>query len=238
MRKDWMYFGLIILWVLCLTVVDSRADVVVSQDQVHATVTDYVHDMLTDFTGEVDVTVRRYGDLRVEGPGAVRLRVRPDRRRSHARSFPLVLEVVRGPVVVREYRVIAEVRYFDDVVVALQPIDRGDPIDEGAVTVERREVTMLLGKYFSGLEALSDMRAKMRIGMGRPLSSHYLERIPLVERGDMVRIEAKVGGIVATTVGVAKDDGAHGERIVVQNSNSREKLLAEVIAPGKVRVIF
>ncbi|MGA1196597.1 MAG: flagellar basal body P-ring formation chaperone FlgA, partial [Candidatus Latescibacterota bacterium] len=174
----------------------------------------------------------------IDGVGAVRLRVRQDRLRSQARSIPVVLEVMRGPALVREYQMMADVRYLDDVVVAMRSIERGELIDEGSVTIERCDVTMLLGKYFSSMEQLEGLQAKMRIGLGRPLNMHYLEQRPLVERGDMVRIEAKVGGIVAVTMGLAKDKGAEGDHIVVMNTTSREKLLAEVIGPGKVRVLF
>lgn len=236
--KVLFYIGLMILWVLCLMVGEGRADVVVTQQEIYAVVTDFVQGRLADFPGEVEVTVRRRGDLNIDGVGAVRLRVRQDRLRSNARSLPLVLEVMRGPVLVQEHRMVADVRYFDEVVVALNPIMRGDVIDAGSVIVERRDVTMLLGKYFSNLDQLEGMQAKMRIGMGRPINTHYIEERPLVERGDMVRIEAKVGGIVAVTMGLAKDKGAEGDHIVVMNTTSREKLLAEVIGPGKVRVLF
>jgi len=237
-RKILFYIGLMILWVLCLMVGEGRADVVVSEAEIHSAVTEYVQNRLTDFAGDVEVSVRRRGELVIEGVGAVRLRVRQDRLRSQARSIPVVLEVMRGPALVREYQMMADVRYLDDVVVAMHPIERGELINEGSVTIERCDVTMLLGKYFSNMEQLEGLQAKMRIGLGRPLNMHYLEQRPLVERGDMVRIEAKVGGIVAVTMGLAKDKGAEGDHIVVMNTTSREKLLAEVIGPGKVRVLF
>ena len=238
MRKPVLYTLLMILWTLCMLVGDSRADVMVSESEIHAAVTAYVGEMLADFEGEIDVKVRRRGDLRVDGVGAVKLRVRPDRFRSHARSVPVVLEVVRGPAVIQEYSLIAEVRYFDDVVVATRSIDRGESIVDNAVTTERREVTTILGRYVSRLSDIVNKRAKMRIGMGRPLSDRYLEQIPVVEKGDMVRIQAKIGGIVATAVGIARENGEKGDRITVQNAESREKLLAEVVAPGTVQVVF
>ena len=238
MRKTWLYAFLMILWALCLIAGESYANVMVSQAEIHAAVTSYVEDMLSDFDGEVDVTIRHKGDLRVEGVGAVKLRVRPDRFRSHARSLPVVLEVVRGPVVIREYSMIAQVRYFDDVVISTRPIERGEPISEDAITTERREVTTILGRYISQVSELENCRAKMKIGLGRPLSFRYLETTPVVERGDMVRIRAKIGGIVATAVGIARESGAKGDRIVVQNTSSREKLMAEVVAPGTVQIVF
>ncbi len=232
------YIGLMIFLVLCLMVGQSRADVVVSEAEIHAAVTGYVHDVVSDFAGETVVKVLRQGDLHIAGVGAVTLRVRQDRLRSQARSIPVVLEVVRGPVVIREYQLIAEVQYFDDVVVANRAIERGETIAESAVVIERRDVTMLLGKYYARFDQVDAMQAKMRIGMGRPLSSNYLEAVPLVERGDMVRILAQVGGITATITGIARDSGSKGDHIVVQNAESREKLLVEVIGPGKVRVVF
>ncbi|MDA0711186.1 MAG: flagellar basal body P-ring formation chaperone FlgA [bacterium] len=232
------YIGLMIVWVFCLMVGEGRADVILSEVEVHAAVTEYVQNRLSEVSDEIEVTIRHQGNLVVDGVGAVSLRIRQDRLPSMARSIPLVIEVMRGPVMVREYHIMADVRYFDDVVVAARSIMTGESLSADAVLVERRDVTMILGKYFTKLEQLEGMQARMRIGFGRPVSTQFIEQRPLVERGDMVRIEAKVGGIVAVTTGLAKDKGARGDHIMVMNTTSREKLMAEVIGAGKVRVIF
>ena len=227
-----------VVGVLLLATGNVQADVAVPKAEVQTAVSDYVLSLLTDFEGEVEVSVRRQGDLLVEGTGAVQLRARPSGDRSSARRIPVMLEVHRGPALLREYLLSAEVRYFDRVVVAARSIRRGEPITEEAVRVERREVTTMLGRYSTDLSELEGMRAKMRIGFGRPIGVRYVERIPAVERGDRVRIRADVGRITASTAGLAAGSGAIGDRIVVQNLSSREKLLAEVVAPGVVRVIF
>ena len=237
MRRPICYTLLTILWTLCLTV-NTGADVVVPEAEIHTAVRDYVRGLLSAFEGEVAVEVRRQGDLRVEGTGAVRVRVRPSQTRSSARMVPVTLEVCRGPVVIREYLLAADASYFDEVVVAARPIQRHEPIDEGAVAMERREVTTILGRYVGDVAELEGMRAKMRIGFGRPIDRRYVERTPMVERGDRVRIQVVIGGVRASTDGVAGESGAMGERILVQNPSSREKLVAEVIAPGVVQVGF
>ncbi len=237
MRRALIYVVLMILWMFCLMLTDGEAEVVVSKEEIHAVVTEYVGEVLSDFEGEIEVSVRRQGDLKLKGTGAVALHVRPSQGRSSARSFPVTLEVRRGPVVIREYLMSANVRYFDQVVVASRPILRGEPVLE-AVRVERREVTTRLGRYVREASELEGMRARTRIGTGRPIDTRYVERIPAVERKDRVRIQANVGGIRAVTVGVAKESGAIGDRIVVENIDSREKLLVEVLAPGVVQVVF
>ncbi len=238
MRKVLIYIGLMVLWVLCLTLTEGGADVGVTEEEIHTAVTDYGQGALSNFGGEVKVSVRRRGGLKVEGTGAVGLRVRPSQQRSSARQVPVVLEVHRGEKMVADYLMLADVQYFDQVVVASRPISRGEPIADGAVAAERREVTTILGRYVTDVSELEGMRAKMRIGFGRPVNKRYLERIPAVERGDTVRIRADVGGVTASTVGVANASGAVGERILVRNLSSRQKLLAEVVAPGVVRVVF
>lgn len=238
MRKKLFYIILLILWVLCLTAVDSGADVLVAEAKIHGAVEAYVRKVLVDFPGDIQVLVRHRGDLRIGGTGAVKLQVRPSQERSQARSIPVMLEVRRGSVLVREYPLTAQVRYFDNVLVAGRPLLRGEPLEGDAVNVERREVTTMLGRYLTDVSELKGRQARMRIGFGRLIQERYTERIPVVNRGETVRIRVDVGGVSATAVGVARATGAVGDHIVVQNTTSREKLLAEVVGPGLVRVVF
>jgi len=233
-----IYAGLIALWMLCLMVSDGTAEVVVSETEIHGVVTEYVRGLLDDFEGELKITVRRRGNLSVKGSGSVVLQIRPSQGRSSDRSFPLVLEILRGPVIVGEHLVTANVRYFDEVVVAARLIERGEPITSDVIVLENREVTAVLGRYTRDPSRVIGSQAKSRIGSGRPIDGRFLEPIPLVERKDLVRIEIRIGAITASTEGVATESGAVGDRIVVQNLASREKLLAEVIAPGVVRVAY
>lgn len=47
-----------------------------------------------------------------------------------------------------------------------------------------------------------------------------------------------MGGVRAVVPGTADESGAVGDRITVRNLGSRERLLAEIVAPGVVRVVF
>ena len=78
----------------------------------------------------------------------------------------------------------------------------------------------------------------MRIPFGRHIDPRFVETIPDISRGDRVMIEVRIGGIRASADGVASQNGVVGDKIVVQNSSSREKLLAEVGEPGRVLVAF
>lgn len=237
MRKTIFYAVLTVLWTLCLMVSDGDAGVVVSREEIQSAVEAYVQGALSGFEGDIEVSARWRRDLTVEGTGAVALNVRPSNGRSNARTVPVVVEVLRGPVVIRECLTVADVRYFDEVAVAAQPIQRGDTL-AGATTSERREVTSRLGRYETDLEVLETMRAKTRIPMGRMIENRCVEPVPAVERRERVRVEIRFGTLVASMSAVAKESGAIGDRILVENLSSGEKLVAEVAAPGVVRVVY
>ena len=152
--------------------------------------------------------------------------------------IPVLLEVTRGPVVVETFPIVANVKYYDHVLVASRPIQRGEQLASEAFSIERRPVTTILGRYVNSLAELEGKRAKMRIPFGRHIDPRFIEQIPDVSRGDRVLIEVQVGVIRASADGIASQNGIVGEKIVVQNSSSREKLLAEVVEPGRVRVAF
>ncbi|MEE2753125.1 MAG: flagellar basal body P-ring formation chaperone FlgA [Candidatus Latescibacterota bacterium] len=232
------YTLLMVLWGCLLTVGEGIADVTVSEAEVHTAVKDYVTEMLSDFTGDVEVTVRRRGPIAISGTGQVAIKVVPSSRRSNGRLIPLLLQVTRGPVVVESFPMVANVAYYDHILVASRPIQRGEPFASKAFTIERRPVTTILGRYVGDATQLVGKRAKMRIPFGRHIDPRFVEAIPDVSRGDHVLIEVSIGGIRASADGVASQSGVVGEKIVVQNSSSREKLLAEVIEPGRVRVAF
>ena len=238
MRRTIGYTLLMILWGGLLTIGEGIADVTISEQDVHTAVQEYVADLLTNFSGDVEVTVRRRGPIAISGAGKVTLKVVPSGRRTNGRMIPVVLQVRRGTVIVESIRIVANVASYDHVLVASRPIQRGETLESEAFSIEHRPVTTILGRYVYDPAQLDGKRAKMRIPFGRHIDPRFVETIPDISRGDRVMIEVNVGGIHASADGVASQSGVVGDKIVVHNSSSREKLLAEVIEPGRVRVAF
>ena len=146
MRRTIGYMLLMFLCVGLIIVGEGIADVTVSEKDVHTTVRDYVTDMLADFEGDIEVDVRRRGPIAISGIGQVELNVVPSSRRSNGRMIPVLLEVTRGPVVVETFPIVANVKYYDHVLVASRPIQRGEQLASEAFSIERRPVTTILGR--------------------------------------------------------------------------------------------
>jgi flagella basal body P-ring formation protein FlgA len=72
---------------------------------------------------------------------------------------------------------------------------------------------------------------------GQPLALADLARPISVQRGATVQMQLMASGLLVTGQGMALESGAAGERIRVQNSGSRAVIEAEVIGPGRVRIV-
>jgi len=72
----------------------------------------------------------------------------------------------------------------------------------------------------------------------QPIRKSMLDDPPVIHKGDRVLIEARGGGLLVQTVGIAKAPGKAGETIAVQNQASGRDVLGVVMASGLVEVKF
>ncbi|HNP27529.1 MAG: flagellar basal body P-ring formation protein FlgA [Nitrospira sp.] len=72
----------------------------------------------------------------------------------------------------------------------------------------------------------------------QPIRKIMLDHPPVIHKGDRVLIEARDGGLLVQTVGIAQASGKTGETISVQNQSSGRNILGVVMASGLVEVKF
>jgi len=104
------------------------------------------------------------------------------------------------------------------------------------VRMMRVRVSSLPADPALSIDQIVGMQLRRPIAAGQPLRLGDLTRPPLVQRGEIVQIELNAMGLRVTGQATALDAGAEGERIRVQNLNSKAYLYADVTGPGQVRV--
>lgn len=170
----------------------------------------YVRDFAEDFSISAPrITGRRF-TLRLE---ATRDDIRPRR----VRIAGTIQELVSIPVLSTHIPSGRTIRASD---LVRRKVMRQD-IPTGALTDESLIV---------GLVATRPMQE------GSPVQGRYLRRAILVKRRSMVQIELYMPNMRLSTRGRALEDGSMGDSVRVTNTNTNFELLAEVVAPGKVRV--
>ena len=81
-------------------------------------------------------------------------------------------------------------------------------------------------------------KLKRSLRAGSPLSAAMVESLPVVYKGERVKIVIQSGALLLTATGLAHSDGKINEPIRVQNLRSNKVLFARVAAPGIVEVIL
>jgi flagella basal body P-ring formation protein FlgA len=123
------------------------------------------------------------------------------------------------------------------VVVAVHPISRGERIGAEDVELARMKAGAQPRTEFQSLQEAIGKEATRNIVAGQALDDQYVRSPLLVNRGDVVDVFARSGGVQVRTRGRAKEEGSHGSLIQVEMLNDRRSLVARVCGIGEVEVL-
>lgn len=130
----------------------------------------------------------------------------------------------------------ANIAAYETVVVASQPIARGDLISGANARLEKRELSALDPGAFFSLQDVAGRIAKTTIQPGQALTARRLEMPTLVERNQLVPVETHVGKLTIRGQAKALADGTVGEMILLLNVASNQKLSGVVRPDGVVEI--
>lgn len=200
-------------------------------------VTDFIHQELRRYGGQPEVTFDRSADqlLNLGGP-QYSFQVR--RRGGGPLGITSVeVDVVSEGKIVQSVPLVVQVRMTRALLTARRAINQDARIRAEDVNVTSVTLTRLDQLGLDDSAAVIGQRAKRFIPVGTQISPDMLDSVPLVRRGELVTLEATVGGISVVTSAKADEDGRLHEVIRVRSlEGQREEFDAVVISAGKVRL--
>ncbi len=153
--------------------------------------------------------------------------------RSERRLGPCNLEVdiLQGGEVTQTLPMIVEVSLTVPVVVAAKPINRGQVVRTQDVQLEDRDFFHLDRMGLTDLAPVVGQQTRRFVRKGELIRNRDLKPRPLVNRGDLITVWSKVGGLRVKTVGKAMSPGMFGETIDVRNEASGQTFRVTVTGP-------
>lgn len=121
------------------------------------------------------------------------------------------------------------------VAIARTDIQRGDALSESNIDWELQHLTRVPAPLVTP-EAVGESRARSMLRAGSVLTSRNVERIPLVERNQVVTVMAVNGPLSIRMKAKAMDSGGEGDRVRLKNEDSGEILSGTVTRPGEVEI--
>ncbi|TXN48571.1 flagellar basal body P-ring formation chaperone FlgA [Methylobacterium sp. WL7] len=129
--------------------------------------------------------------------------------------------------------VVVELR---EVAVLTRSLNRGDPVRDGDLVVERRPREMVAADAQAGAAAVLGEVAQHALPAGTVLRVSDTALPELVARGESVTIVYETASVSLSMRGLANEAGRMGAVVNVVNVASKKVLQATVIGPGRVSV--
>jgi flagella basal body P-ring formation protein FlgA len=144
----------------------------------------------------------------------------------------------RGDMFLREDTVRVRIEVQMDVVVSSRGITRDAILDQSDVTMMTKWMDTATTGIIADINEVLGRKATVRINPGTEITKHMLRSVPVVKKGEIVRIVLESGPMVISAVGLCQEDGGQGDLIRVQNTSSRKVVFARVMGQSLVKVDF
>ena len=150
----------------------------------------------------------------------------------------LAVLVRQGDRLVSNTSMRVEVEALADMVVTLRQLDHGTVITREDIAVQKRDVATVAGKFAGNVKDIVGKQARTTIRANSVVRPDLVEKVPLIKVGQMVTIVAENEVMKLSVAGRARNSGAEGDIIMVQNLNSLKAIPARVLNATTVQVSF
>ncbi len=139
--------------------------------------------------------------------------------------------------VVKNMSVRGEIEALAQVVVCSGPLKRGEILRPQHLKTALMDISSLANPGFA-IDEFVGKKLQRTLRAGSPVLLSMIESLPMVRRGEKVKIVVNAGPLHLTATGLASSDGVLDEMIRVRNINSNKMVYCRVTAPGLVEVML
>jgi flagella basal body P-ring formation protein FlgA len=204
-----------------------------AKEQVEAAILEYVRERLGDDAWQIDVTLNEAQQRTLTQGKAIRV---TGGRYIDAERVQFRIELGEGAAS-DTWKVDAAVTLPPMVVVATRSLERGEIVTEYDVELVRAEPKKGSIEPLAHLEDVVGKEVTRAVAKGQPLYEKGLRGMLMVQRGQVVTVYARCGGVQIRTTGRAKEDGGLGDLVPVESIGAKETFHARVSGHQEVEIV-
>ncbi len=148
-------------------------------------------------------------------------------------SFSIIFKV--DDKVVKNMSVRGKIEAMGKVVVAAESLKKGLILGPQHLKIMACDISELSNPVLDP-QSLLGMQLTQTLSAGSPVLQSQVDTLPIVHKGQKVRIVVQSGALHLTASGLAHTDGKLDQTIKIQNINSNKMVLGRVTGPGVVEV--
>jgi len=206
--------------------------------EIRAVVADYVQQKSAGLGCEINIKRLSIGGSQLLQAGPLEYEVIAPQQWEGWGNASVSVIVRKGERVVQNIPVRVEVEALAEMVVAVRQIDYGSVLSTDDLALRKQDLASVKGRFLRRIEDAAGKKVRTTLRANSPLRADQLEKVPLVKSGQLVTIVAENERMRITVTGKAKNSGAEGDTISVQNLNSLKEIPARIIDAGTVLVVF
>jgi len=170
--------------------------------------------------------------------GSSACQVRSRAGESYIGRTAFVVRFSKGDTFLREETIRVRIEVLTDVVVSTGSIARDAIVDQSDFTVKKKWLDTATSGVVTDVGEVMGKKATTRINPGTEITKYMLRAVPVVKKGEVVRIVLESGPMMISAIGLCEEDGGRGDLIRVQNTSSKKTVFARVMGASLVKVDF
>jgi len=216
-----------------------RASVTIPTKELRQAVTDFIYANMPWDRDRVKIREISIGSDVLLPKGNVSYRIEPLRNADYKGRVPLPIHFMVNGLFQKRVLAMADISVLTEVVVARKTLRRYARIEADDIELREKDLSKTRSRVITDPDELVGMRAKRTIAAGTILRPGLIDYPPLVRRGDVVLVVARTAGLRITALGVVDQrEGRKGEKIKVENLDSKKNIYARVLDSKTVEVEF
>ena len=216
-----------------------RASVTVTREEIKRAVDNFIRANIPWDKDRVKIRKIEVNDDVILPKGNVSYRIEPLRNADYKGKIALPIHFTVNGLFQKRILATAEISLLTDVVVVKKSLRRHGRINEDDIELKEKDLSKTHSNVITDPDEVLGKRAKRSMAAGTILRSDLIEYPPLVKRGDVVLVVAESAGLRITALGVVDQrEGRRGERIKVENLDSKKNIYARVLDSKTVEVDF
>lgn len=139
--------------------------------------------------------------------------------------------------VVKNMSVRGQIEALARIVISAKPLKRGQILLPQDLSTSVMDISTISNPGFE-IDSIVGKKLERSLRAGSPVLLSIVEALPIIKRGERVKMVINSGMMHLTATGLARSDGVLDEMIRVQNIRSNKIIHCRVAAPGLVEVML
>jgi len=182
------------------------------------------------------ITYLRFPDLSAFNHTNYQVEVYTQKKEPRLGYQTLWVKLKKSSRQIKKFPVSLEISIEQQVLVCVQKIERHASIHPQMLTLEHQRIDENWHLLLRSIDEIEGMESKRVLRRGTVLTKNLLRPVPVIHRGDVVKVQIETASLLLSSPAVAKGDGGIGETVLVESKPGGKKLKGQIKGPGLVTI--